>query len=374
LAETFGVRLDRRHIAVDVLVVGLGPAGSSAAWAVAKAGLSVIGIDKKRHLGEPVQCAEFIPMPLGAYAASSPVRVQTVEGMKTYLPSGAVEESPFPGIMIDRAQFDRALAAKARQAGATLYDDTRLTDIDPVGHSATILFRDHMADVHYRYLVAADGPHSIVARFLGLDALDTVNTRQYTVPLLKPYFDTDIWLSDNFPGGYAWLFPKGDVANIGMGADKLFQPDLKIPLDDLHRQLVLEGVLGETILSRTGGAIPVGGIRKTLVEQDVVFVGDAAGLTHPITGAGIASAVQSGEWAGSAIADTINGDTEALGEYVDEVFEQYGTTIGRAVERRLWLKHFWRGDRANDDEIMRRGWIAFDEYFEEQHQELAAVL
>ena len=90
----------------DVLVVGLGPGGGAAAWAAASAGLRVLAVDRKRVIGQPVQCAEFIPLPMSRYAPAEPVRVQSISGMKSYLPSGEVETTAFPGLMIDRAGFD----------------------------------------------------------------------------------------------------------------------------------------------------------------------------------------------------------------------------------------------------------------------------
>jgi digeranylgeranylglycerophospholipid reductase len=73
---------------VDVLVVGLGPAGSSAAAAAARAGASVLCLERKKVIGVPVQCAEFIPLPLSRYAAPE-ARAQAVDAMATALPSGA---------------------------------------------------------------------------------------------------------------------------------------------------------------------------------------------------------------------------------------------------------------------------------------------
>ena len=101
---------------VDVLVVGLGPGGGAAAWRAREAGASVLAIDRKRRIGEPVQCAEFIPLPLGRCARDEGVLTQRIDGMKSFLPSGACERSPLPGLMVDRARFDRALAQRAADA------------------------------------------------------------------------------------------------------------------------------------------------------------------------------------------------------------------------------------------------------------------
>ena len=221
--------------------------------------------------------------------------------------------------------------------------------------------------VRYEVLIAADGPHSPVARHIGLAALETVNTRQYTVPLLRPYHDTDVWLSDEYPGGYAWLFPKGELANIGLGADRRFEDNLKRPLDNLHAQLVDTGLVGGEICARTGGAIPVGGLRARLVYGRALFVGDAAGLTHPITGAGIAAAVVSGERAGRAAAQFLAGmDAEVLADFEEDVRDQYEHAIERAVARRRQLDSVWHTPAAQTDGTMRRGWIAFDEYFDDR--------
>ncbi|MCA1788959.1 MAG: NAD(P)/FAD-dependent oxidoreductase [Thioalkalivibrio sp.] len=348
---------------VDVLVVGLGPGGGSAAGKAAAEGLRVLAVDRRQIIGEPVQCAEFIPNPMGAYARTHPVRLQSITGMQSILPSGATHASDFPGLMIDRAEFDRAIAHAAENRGAELRTASRLTALQPADRIATIRRNGQEQTVRYRVLVAADGPHSTVATWLGLAPLATVITRQYTVPLPQPLDDTIVWLSDDYPGGYAWLFPRGDVANLGLGLDPQLQPDLKGPLEQLHQRLIEQGKVGPGILRRTGGAIPVGGPRDRLHAGCIVFVGDAAGLTHPITGAGIAAAVVSGEHAGNAAVAFLNGNAEAFEEYEEDMRDQFGPALARAVERRRALHSLWHTPAARQDATQRRGWIAFDEYF-----------
>lgn len=350
---------------VDVLVIGLGPAGSSAAFKVAQAGLNVLGVEKKQQIGVPVQCAEFIPLPMSAYAAEAPVRVQPITGMQSILPSGAIEHTEFPGLIINRQAFDQAIASKAANAGAEILTGTQLLHVDISGKIATISQKGEVKYVRFKSLIAADGPHSRVAKCLGLPELEIVYTRQYTVPLLKVYMDTDIWLSDEYPGGYAWLFPKGEWANLGLGASKTFEQDLKAPLDQLHTALVNQGLVGEDIVYRTGGAIPVGGLREKLIIDNVIFVGDAAGLTHPITGAGISAAVMSGEMAGEALVQWFDGDSAAMTDYEEEIRDQFESTLQRAVQKRQWLQKIWRTQLAYRDDVMRQGWIAFDEYFKD---------
>jgi digeranylgeranylglycerophospholipid reductase len=356
---------------VDLLVVGLGPGGGSAAGKAAAAGLDVLAIDRRSVIGEPVQCAEFIPNPMGRYAPAYPVRVQSIAGMTSILPSGKAVASDFPGLMIDRAEFDRAIAREAANCGAELWTAARLTALDPERRIATVRRDGLEQSVGYRALVAADGPHSTVAARLGLAPLDTVITRQYTVPLRRALDDTVVWLSDEYPGGYAWLFPRGEVANLGLGLDPHLEPDLKMPLERLHQRLVAQGQVGPEVLRRTGGAIPVGGPRERLHLDRIIFVGDAAGLTHPITGAGIAAAVISGEQAGTAAAAFLNGDTAALAEYEEDMRDQFGPALSRAVQRRRDLRPLWHTPAARQDATQRRGWIAFNEYFEHAQAAIA---
>lgn len=353
-----------KTVTCDVLVVGLGPAGGAAALAAAHLGLAVVAIEKKKTVGVPVQCAEFIPLPLSRHAQSAGVLLQKISSMKSVLPSGAAVATPFSGLMVDRAAFDQALARAAQEAGATIHTDSVVTELDAQTLTATIRMPQGMAHVRYRLLIAADGPHSMIAGAMGLPRLATVNTRQYTVPLVSPYNVTDIWLSEDYPGGYAWLFPKGAEANIGLGMDPRFSDDMKTPLDALHRQLVDEGRVGSEILFRTGGAIPVGGMREQLVVGKVLFTGDAAGLTHPITGAGIAAAVVSGERAGEAAHVLLHESNQnALADYEEDIRDQYTESLARAVERRRELERAWNTPAAKRDAVHRRGWIAFDDYY-----------
>lgn len=348
---------------VDVLVIGLGPAGGAAALAAARGGLKVAAVERRRTVGVPVQCAGFIPLPLGKYAQGSGVLKQRISGMKTMLPSGAAEHTEFPGLMIDRALFDQALAQQAGEAGARLWLGSRLAGLDAERALARISTPEGEREIEYRLLVAADGPHSFVAGALGLPPLETVHARQYTVPLRHACADTHVWLSDAYPGGYAWLFPRGALANLGLGLDRRLSGNLKQPLDELHRRLFEQGVVGARIGCRTGGAIPVGGLRARLAVGGVLFAGDAAGLTHPITGAGIHAAVVSGERAGEAAVRFLGGQPDALEAFEEDVRDQFGAVLDRAVMRRRWLAQRWHTAAAHGDAMHRRGWIAFPEYF-----------
>ena len=343
----------------DVLVIGLGPAGGAAALAAARGGAAVLAVERRKAIGVPVQCAEWVPLMLSRHARAPGVLVQAIRGMESVLPSGVVVKTHSPGLMVSRAAFDQALAHAAAEAGAELQLNSTLRELDVAQRRTWVETPQGLLECRYKLLIAADGPYSGVASQLGLPRQPVVHARQYSVPLRQPGEETRVWLSGDYPGGYAWLFPKRDVANLGVGLDKSLTPDLKAPLDQLHQSLVAKGVVGREILGRTGGAIPVGGLRHQLVVDHVMLVGDAGGFTHPITGAGIDAAVSSGECAGQAAAAWLHGREDALQEFEEEMRDQFEESLRRAAQRRSMLNY-----ATCDDASLRKGWVAFPEYFE----------
>lgn len=347
---------------VDVLVVGLGPAGGAAALAAAQGGMKAAVVERKKEVGLPVQCAEWTPLALAGLLPGlmqeKGVAIQASNAMLTHLPSGETSRMRAPGVMINRAVFDQAIAARAAHAGAALHLDCRLDELDVSRRLAGVESPQGKMRFSYRVLIAADGPDSTVARLMGLPKLATIHARQYTVPLLRAEKDTSVWLSPDFPGGYAWLFPKGRQANLGLGLDKgldkRFAANLKMPLDRLHRQLASEGRVGDKVIRRTGGLIPVSGLRPALLAGDVLFAGDAGGFTHPVTGAGIQAAVVSGLRAGEAVAAWLNGGEHALDFYEEDMRDHFELALSRGARQRAWLG---RG-------ALKKGWVAFPEYRE----------
>ncbi|HEV2220902.1 MAG TPA: NAD(P)/FAD-dependent oxidoreductase, partial [Casimicrobiaceae bacterium] len=332
--------------------------------AAAKRGLRVLAVDRKREPGLPVQCAEFVPALIGSNVGGLARSVrQSIRAMQTYVDAEVPDlADPFPGQMLDRAAFDAALVEEAAQAGATC---RFATTARAVGRDGSVALSDGTR-VRARVLIGADGPRSVVGRAIGSINRRLVETRQVTVPLLAAHDATDIFLSAATPGGYAWLFPKGDVANVGAGVDPSHKAALKDIVDELHRGLVADGRVGRGILARTGGAIPVGGMVKptgVLGAARVLLAGDAAGLANPVTGAGIAAAVHSGTLAGDAAADAVAGDPDALVAYEDELDALFAVALSRALRRREELAHAMQMDTLPRSSALRRGWVAYPEYW-----------
>lgn len=347
-----------------VLVIGAGPAGSSAARVAAEQGLEVILIERRPRIGVPVQCAEYIPAGLGRHAKGEGVRHQWVDAMRTHLCRQSSIRTDVPGLLIDRARFDQGLADEAARAGARILTASSLLALDAARRLATVRQNGRTLCLGYDYLVAADGPRSRVAQSIGLAPLQCLYSYQYRVPLRRRMDDTEVWQDSRFPGGYAWLFPCGDEANLGVAGFSEAAPSLKTGLRELHRELRARGRLGEGILRHSAGPIPVSGLRQPLVYDRHLFVGDAGGFCHPITGAGIAMAVDSGCAAGEAIAAQAQGqEVQALSEYEREMRLRYGASLGHAVGRRQQLLGQWREHTSPSAACLRQSWIAYPEYF-----------
>lgn len=334
----------------DVIVLGLGPAGASAAAEAARRGCKVIALERKREAGIPVQCAELVPQMLQVDPGA--VR-QHIDAMATFVEDDAPDLKPdFPGQMLDRAAFDASLVEAARRAGADVRFSCFIKKVSPLG----LVELADGATLKAKVVIGADGPRSRAGKAIGSVNRELVETRQVSVPLLKPHAATDIFLSAGIPGGYGWLFPKGELANLGAGVSPAHKARLKSIVARLHAALVKEMRVGRDIVSMTGGAIPVGGMLKPwgfIGQTLVLLAGDAAGLANPVTGAGIAAAVHSGRLAGEAAAA---GDPA---QYEEELEQVYRAALERALARRRELMTSKPGKTA-----LRRGWIAYPEYWQ----------
>ncbi|MEJ2623367.1 MAG: NAD(P)/FAD-dependent oxidoreductase [Pseudolabrys sp.] len=365
----------------DVLVIGLGPAGARAAEAAAKAGLSVIALEKRPAAGTPVQCAEFVPSMIERDVPTvGEVTEQTIARMLTFVEDeDRPRETPeFRGRMIDRAGFDQMLAGNAANAGADCRYAVKVLGIAPDG----TVHCNGGDSFKPKVLIGADGPRSRVGAAIGSVNRDLVETRQLTVPLVLPHDATDIFLSADYRGGYGWLFPKGAVANVGLGIsvdgalpnDKSTRRGLKAMLMDLLARLATERRIGTNGWGLTGGAIPVGGRLKAigkLGDTAVFLAGDAAGLTNPVTGAGIASAVQSGTMAGRAAVDFVHGNETALDDYEEELGDIFDAALNRAVRRRHEVLNRYKDGGHPDHAALEDGWIGSPRYWRNEPVEEA---
>ncbi|MFH1101009.1 MAG: NAD(P)/FAD-dependent oxidoreductase [Methanobacteriota archaeon] len=347
----------------DVLVVGGGPAGSSAASAAVKAGAKVLLIEKKKIIGEPVRCAEFIPkLLLHNSQVDHRCIVQEIRGMKIYFPNGEYVQTNAPGFMLDRSRFDKELAGYAKENGADLLTGTMC--VSKRGKRVLLNNNGRQEIVGAQVIIGADGPKSTVGKWIHSINHDFILGYQYQVPLKESHDCTEIFFDADFVGGYAWLFPKGNVANVGIGIRYHHQLGVSKVAEELLKKILKrvedEGKIENRILSATRGVIPVGGPLPT-VKENIILVGDAAGQTHPITGGGIPQAMICGEIAGRVAATAVQeGRNDRLLDYEKEWKSIFGAELERARMKRRLLESQWN----KLDTIMKQCWVIFREYYE----------
>lgn len=348
----------------DILVVGAGPAGSAAALAASREGARVVMVDRRRVIGVPVQCAEYIPAALlRDVPPDRSFLVQSVRAMRTILPGNDVTEIAAPGYTIRRDLFDQTLAGAAADAGARLLLCTAAVErLDP----ETVVLRHKTggrSKINARVIIGADGPGSVVGRWAGIVNRCLIPGVQARVLLSQPMEVTEIYLEPWIHAGYGWLFPKGREANAGLGYKPVpgVRSSPRRALERFLGRLKDEGKISGHASGYQAGWIPVEPARKTLCDN-ILLVGDAAGHAHPITGAGVFSAVTCGKMAGHWAARAVReNDVRLLQRYEDEWRNLFGETLERACRRRRFMEANW----VHFDEIIKHCWIAYREYYAE---------
>ena len=293
--------------AVDVAVVGAGPAGATAALVLARAGVGVALLDRAplprdKTCGGGVVARALESLPSGVEV---PVvrRLGRVESRFVDAGIAVTVERETPLVhMAMRAPLDLAMAEAARDAGAALQAPCTLERV--------ALTTDHVAletsrgPLRARFLVAADGATGPTARAAGwtepLHSVPALEAEVEVPPRLLGRFADRARFDLGVPaGGYGWIFPKADHLSVGVGvfARGVARRRLR---DELSRYLHAVGFGEGSVLRVRGAPIPVRP-RREAARGRVLLVGDAAGLADPLTGEGISLAILSGRLAAESL-------------------------------------------------------------------------
>jgi len=343
----------------DVIVVGAGPAGAKAAEAISSYGVSVLIVDKRMQPGSPVQCAEYVPSAVRRYTQLVPGAVmQKIDRMHTYINGEMASDIAAPGYILDRVIFDRSLLDKAKKNGAEVCFQARAVRRSSRGIVVEYAGQGE-EEILCSIIIGADGPSSTVGRWMHSQNSKFMLGLQYCLPLLNKQSSTDIYFFSECKGGYAWLFPKGEAANIGVGVNITYKDQIQSIMKHFLG-FIQDKVLSVNPIKRTGGLIPVGGPLPLIQKGNMMLAGDAAGHTHPISGGGIMNAMVAGELAGKTAASSIMHKQQSLlKQYPVECSALFGNYLKRAAGRRLECDENWSDDSEEFTELIKRTWIGF---------------
>ena len=344
-------------IKTDVLVIGSGPAGSSAAKHAALGGAKVIVIDKKSEIGAPKRCAEGVSKAGLADLGIEPnvrwvtkeldgVRLVSPNGTNVWLTSDEIE-LPEAGYILERKIFDKYMAMDAARAGAEIKIKTLAHGMRKEG-DAYVVTCEHMGElfeIKANIIIAADGPESRVARWAGLRTATKATNMESGIQFemvgveMEKQDVIEFYFGSVAPGGYAWIFPKGDdIANVGLAV--ITNDTDKTPYEHLKDFVAnCPATHNAQAVEFNIGGDPVGGMPKKIYDDNILVCGDAAGQVNPLTGGGIISGMKGGMHAGIVAASAI-----ADGDFSKDRLKEYDKNIrddiGHEIDKYLKVKDY----------------------------------
>lgn len=310
-------------IETDVLVVGAGPAGSTAARYAALGGADVILMDKKSEIGSPKRCAEGVSKkglskvgvdlnPRWITKEIDGVRLVSPNGTDVWLTSEEIE-LPEAGFILERKVFDKYMAMDAARAGAKIKIKTLATGLEKVddGYIVHTECMGEKEDIKAKIVIAADGPEGHVARWAGMKPTTKAKEMESGIQYEMVGVDferegvIEFYFGSCAPGGYVWIFPKGDdIANVGLAV--LAHKAEKTAIEYLDEFIAnCPYTQNAQPVELNVGGDPVGGMPKKMYADNLLICGDAAGQVNPLTGGGIISGMTGGMYAGQVAAEAI---------------------------------------------------------------------
>jgi geranylgeranyl reductase family protein len=331
---------------VDAIVIGAGPAGATTAHRLAVAGASVVLLDRARFPrdkpcggGLTGRAVRNLP------CAVDPVVEHVVDCVTLRLRfAGTIERRATRPLilMTQRRRLDLHLVEQAAEVGADFREGVRVTRVDIDGQGVMVTCDGER--LRSAVVIGADGANGITAKATGLSrdhdhgvayegnvAYDEASRRRYHARAV-------IELGE-IPGGYGWVFPKGDHLNIGVGGWLREGPNLRRHLARLCAQ---HGIGGDALESMRGHRLPLRRPEARLATTRALLVGDAAGLVDPLTGDGMYEAFVSSRLASAAILDLLAGRARSLEPYTDSLTRELGRHLAASWGVKLALDRYPR--------------------------------
>jgi len=342
----------------DVAIVGAGPAGSSAAIALARRGYDVVLIDKQQFPREKL-CGDFVnPINWPVFenlSVAEGVLAQPhgeVSGFRITACSGEAAETSFKaapqqraiGLGLRRAFLDQVLVERAAELGVSVRLGSRVEGLIRAEQAWRVALGTEEI-LRAKLIIGADGRNSWVAQHLGMNTSSSTHGRSigFQTRLRSPDAAQGKIEIHLFPGGYAGLVALGDgTVSLGLAIDRATLPRARIAdfllAECLPQNPHLKGILSRSErVAELRSAYPVYFPRRRCYTDGAVLAGDAARVSEPISGEGVFFAMQSGLLA----ADTLD---QALrsGEVAADVLRRYEQRCVRAFRRRFVLNSLLR--------------------------------
>ena len=299
----------------DVAIVGAGPAGSTAAHRLASEGVRVLLVDRATFPrdkpcggGVTGRAARLLPFAL------DPVVEDVVETLdcRLHYRRRFVRKARAPlALMTQRHRLDHFLLQKAAEAGADVRDGVKVADVRANGLTVD------GAEISARIVVGADGCNGIAARELGLGG-EIVHgvALEANFPHEARYAGTMVLELAVVPGGYGWIFPKGDHVNVGVGGNESEGPRLR---EHLRRLCEEHDIDPDAATGTRGYRLPMRRPTSRLARGTAAVIGDAAGLVDPFSGDGMYEAFLSARLVTDAALDVLAGHAAGLEPYEQSV-------------------------------------------------------
>jgi geranylgeranyl reductase family protein len=320
----------------DVIILGAGPGGATAAFYLGKAGKKVLVLEKEtlpryKTCGGGISANLLAQFPFD-FDEVIETRVKTI----TYILNDKEVSFPVPEDtvqMVMRSNFDSYILAHANaevRQGETAYRLEEQEDRVVVLTKTGEVFEG-------QFLIAADGANSIAHRTLGLRRGKTLAAGiEVEVPVLSEnmsqWNERSVFIFGEVRLGYLWIFPKSNHLSVGIGALHPKPGELQAVLDRVMRRfgISLEGT------RQHGHPLPLYTRKEKLNTDRILLVGDAAGLVDPFSGEGIRYAVKSGRIAAEVIL------TDNLVDYNEIIYQKIGRSHRLAAGLALLFYRFPR--------------------------------
>ncbi len=345
----------------DLIIVGAGPSGSTAALYAKKHGLKTLLLDKQKFPRDKIcgdalsgksvgilrdlELLDEVQKLPGAFIQSVTFSSPNHEIFNIDLKQTSLKNVP-KGFVIRREIFDDFMFSKAKQVADTTIENFTVVDILTENGTVTGVkgknhINDEIEEFKGKIVLGADGYNSIVARTMGLYEHDP---KHWVVALRCYYKDVkgltdqiELHYVDEVVPGYFWIFPlEENYANVGIGMlhqyIKQNKVDLKTALDKaINSPFFKERFADSTVVEKpTGWNLPVGSKKRKNYGNGFMLLGDAAGLIDPFTGEGIGNAMYSAriavETAKEAIANNDVNET-SLAHYFNRLWNDIGNEM-----------------------------------------------